>query len=123
MPTQLSFEHHFSYSLFSTGITLSVVLSSSDMMIRTKANVDTGAEFCVFTYDVGIGLGLDIESGIPMEMGPAGGGVVETFGHEVNLQTLDVSFDSIISISSKPKFPSQQSTANDPIRCAARFVC
>jgi hypothetical protein len=102
MPTQLTFDYHFSYGSHLDGIILPAVLTSGDLVVRTKACVDTGAAYCVFTNEVGIELGLDIESGIPKLMGSAAGGYIETFGHEVGIQTLDVSFDSYIYFARYP---------------------
>jgi hypothetical protein len=96
MPTQLTFDHHFNYSDKDDGIKLPTILTLGDKVVWTDANVDCGAEYCIFSNEIGMSLGLDIESGIPMLMGPASGGSVETFGHEVGIQTLDVAFDAVI---------------------------
>jgi hypothetical protein len=95
MAFQLSFEAEFYYPDKSEGITIPAILIAGDNLVRTYAKVDPGAEFCVFTHEVGRELGLDIESGIPKRMGSLTG-TLDTFGHEVTLQTLEFALQSVV---------------------------
>jgi hypothetical protein len=101
MPTQLSFDVTFVYPDRANGITIPVVLSFGDRIVNTSAKVDPGAEFCVFSREIGEKLGLDIERGIPQPMGSLTG-TLDTFGHEVTIQTFDLAFQSIIYFAKYP---------------------
>lgn len=101
MAFQLSFEAEFYYPDKSEGITISTALISGGNLVRTYAKVDPGSEFCVFTNEIGRDLGLDIESGIPKRMGSLTG-TLDTFGHEVTLQTFDFAFQSVVYFAKYP---------------------
>lgn len=101
MAFQLSFEAEIYYPDKSEGITISTALISGDNLVRTYAKVDPGSEFCVFTNEIGRDLGLDIESGIPKRMGSLTG-TLDTFGHEITLQTFDFAFQSVVYFAKYP---------------------
>ena len=73
----------------------------ADTTVTTFAFVDPGSAFCIFSHEVGRNLGLKVESGIPKTMGSLTG-TLETFGHEVTLHTLEVSFQSYIYFAKYP---------------------
>jgi hypothetical protein len=101
MPTELSFDIVFQYPDQVDGITVPTVLSFGDRTIRTFAKIDPGAEYCVFSHELGVSLGLDIEHGIPQRMGSLTG-TLETFGHEITIQTFDIAIQSIVYFSKYP---------------------
>ncbi|MDX1969363.1 MAG: hypothetical protein SFV23_19455 [Planctomycetaceae bacterium] len=102
MPARLAFEHQIIYGDSEEGIRLPTILSYGGKAVWTDACVDTGSKYCVFRYEIGRELGVEIESGIPLLMGPASGGSVETFGHEVILQTHNVAFDAVVYFARYP---------------------
>jgi hypothetical protein len=104
MPTQLSFDISFIYPDRTDGITIPTVLSFGDRIVNTSAKVDPGAECCVFSLEIGTQLGLEIEHGIPQSMGSLTG-TLETFGHEVTIQTFGIAFQSMIYFSKYPGLP------------------
>lgn len=99
--TELTFDFTHTYSDNADGITVPSVLLSGGKVAYTYAKVDTGAEFCIFSNEVGRQLGLEIESGLPKRMGSLTGSL-ETFGHEVTLQTFGIAFQSTIYFARYP---------------------
>ena len=101
MPAQLNFRFQFDYPDRPEGIRLPATLTFGGKAVHTHAYVDPGAAFCVFSREIGEKLGLNIESGIPKRMGSLVG-TLDTFGHEVTLQTLEVSFQSFVYFAKYP---------------------
>ena len=66
------------------GITVRVGLSSGEFDAEVFAKVDTGSAVCLFSREIGLQLGLDIEQGIPIRLGSLTG-TLDAFGHEVSL--------------------------------------
>jgi catechol 2,3-dioxygenase-like lactoylglutathione lyase family enzyme len=104
MPTQLRFDVTFVYPDRAEGITIPTVLSFGDRIVNTFAKADPGVECCVFSREIGEKLGLDIERGIHQPMGSLTG-TLDTFGHEVTIQTFDLTFQSIIYFAKYPGLP------------------
>ncbi len=104
MPIQLSFSHSRSYSDLDSGIEIPAILIHSGTVVRTAAKIDTGAEVCLFSNDIGQQLGLKVEDGIPIKLDSLGG-AVEAFGHEVLLQTCGLAFPSFVYFA---KYPGQR---------------
>src|SRR5262245_31043193 len=61
-----------------------------------RVTEDTVEQFASFSNDVGLRLGLDVERGIPRSLGSAGGTMIDSFGHEVVIQTFGIAMSSII---------------------------
>ncbi len=99
---QLTFDIEYTYDDSADGILIPVILNFGGNTIRTHGCLDTGVGHCLFSNEVGRQLRLDIESGMPMSFGPASGGSLEAFGHEVNIQTLGLSFDAVIYFAKYP---------------------
>lgn len=99
--TELTFDFTWTYSDHTDGITVPSVLLYDGKVAYTYAKVDTGAECCVFSNEVGVQLGLEIERGIPKRMGSLTGSL-ETFGHEVTLQTFGIALQSTIYFARYP---------------------
>ncbi len=104
MPTSLNFDFAYRYPDQPEGIRLPTTLMLDGVVVQTHAYVDPGAACCVFSNEVGRNLGLNIESGIPKTMGSLTG-TLETFGHEVTLQTLEAIFQSVVYFAKYPGLP------------------
>lgn len=79
--------HH--YDLSEVGIPLKVRLSYGGNEEEFIAKIDTGSTFCVFRKRHGEVLGIEIEKGIPAELGTAMGSF-RAFGHELTLTVLGI---------------------------------
>jgi hypothetical protein len=96
MSEQLTFALKHRYPDDAEGITLEVILVRGGEQVRVPAKVDTGAEYCIFSREMGQLLGIDIESGMPKRMGSLTG-TLETFGHEVTLQFAGIAIHTMVS--------------------------
>jgi hypothetical protein len=94
MADTLTFEISYLYVDSTEGIAIPVALVSPNGIYNTWAKVDTGAEVCLFSNEVGLRLGLDVERGIPRSLGSAGGTMIDSFGHEVVIQTFGIAMSS-----------------------------
>jgi len=101
---QLSFDILYQYSDKDAGIIIPTGLILGDKAVHTYANVDPGTEFCIFSNEIGLELGLDIETGLPQLMGSLTG-TLETYGHEVTIQTFGIAFQSVIYFSKYQGLP------------------
>jgi hypothetical protein len=104
MAVQLRFDITFPYSDKADGISIPTALNLGDKIVHTYANVDTGAKYCIFSQEIGLNLGLDIESGFHQRMGSLTG-TLDTYGHEVTIQTFDIAFQSIVYFAKYPGLP------------------
>jgi hypothetical protein len=96
MNTQLTFTEELAYDEDPDGIPIPVTLSYGIETAIISAKIDTGAGVCLFTHEIGLQLGVPIEQGIPIVLSGISGGSLEAFGHEVTIQTGDLSFQSIV---------------------------
>jgi hypothetical protein len=103
MPETLTFDITYRYEDSVEGIAIPVTLVSGNGIYRTTAKVDPGAEVCLFTNESGLQLGLDVERGIPKTLGTIGGTKIETFGHEVTIQTFGITMCSVIYFAKYPE--------------------
>ena len=101
MAEQLTFAEIYRYSDKGPGITIPVTLQCGGLSYGTFAKVDTGADVCLFSREIGEDLGLIIENGILLELDSLSG-TVEAFGHEVTLQTYDMAFISFVYFAKHP---------------------
>ena len=95
MPETIEFDVVHEYSLFEVGITLKTILRNGDLSVYFDAKIDTGSTFCIFSRHHGEGLGLEIESGIPVNIGTATGSF-PAYGHRVEMEVLGLKFDSTV---------------------------
>jgi hypothetical protein len=102
MAETLTFEITYLYADSAEGIAIPVALFSAKGMYNTWAKVDPGAEVCLFTNEVGLRLGLDVERGIPKLLGSIGGSTIESFGHEVTIQTFGIVMSSTVYFAKYP---------------------
>lgn len=89
MAETIEFDKTHFYSLFDVGITVSVNLFYADKEVEFDAKIDTGSTFCVFQRLHGELLGLEIENGIPADIGTVMGDF-RAFGHELTLAVLGI---------------------------------
>jgi hypothetical protein len=101
MPETLTFEITYLYEDSVEGISIPVMLISGGGVYRAAAKVDSGAEVCLFSREAGEQLGLDVESGIPKLLGSLTGSL-DSFGHEVTLQTFGITMDSVVYFAKYP---------------------
>lgn len=104
MPTAITFAEIWHYPDDSAGITIPTLLGYGNRIVTATAKIDTGAEFCLFDRDYGERLGLPIEEGIPLSLETLTG-ALEAFGHEVTIQTLGLTFQSVIYFSRHAGLP------------------
>lgn len=104
MPTAITFAEIWHYPDDSAGITIPTLLGYGNRIVTATAKIDTGAEFCLFDRDYGERLGLPIEEGILLSLETLTG-ALEAFGHEVTIQTLGLTFQSVIYFSRHAGLP------------------
>jgi hypothetical protein len=104
MSKELSFDYEYRYEDDEDGIPLPVRLTFGGRTVSVTAKVDPGAAVCLFRHEVGLKLGVPIDQGIPITLGGLTG-TLEAFGHEVTLQTGELSFQSIIYFAKYPDVP------------------
>lgn len=99
--TRLTFDEEFRYKDEEEGISLTVLLTYDDTSRRVEAKVDPGAAVCLFSHEDGLKLGIPIEQGRPIRLGGLTGSL-DAFGHEVTLQTGNITFQSLIYFAKYP---------------------
>jgi predicted aspartyl protease len=72
--------------------------------VHVDAKVDTGAQFCLFSREIGERLGLDVEGGLRREMGTLAGRMT-AYGHEVTLETLGLVLSTFVFFSEEGRLP------------------
>lgn len=95
MSHQLYFEQKYNYDASESGVTLEVVLRRGSQYAHCLAKVDTGAQDCLFPKRIAEDLGVQLESGLRKEMSTLTGSFI-AFGHEITLQTLNLSLNSFV---------------------------
>jgi hypothetical protein len=95
MPFPLDFNIRYEYNSLRSGIFVPVTLRLGGTAIPCDAEVDTGSQVCVFQRELGVSLGVDVETGHRIVLSSLGGAVV-AFGHFVTLHTLGLEFDSAV---------------------------
>lgn len=103
MPYNLAFDNLILYDPGKNGISLSVLLSLGHIEANIEAKLDTGSSHCIFQRVHGERLGLNIESGYPMNMSTANGFFM-TYGHDVTLSVLDFKFDVMVYFAKDEEF-------------------
>jgi hypothetical protein len=98
MPATITYAEIWNYPDDGAGITIPTLLGYDGRIVTATAKIDTGAEFCLFDRDYGERLGLPLEKGVPLTLETLTGRL-EAFGHEVTLQTLGLTFQSVIYFS------------------------
>lgn len=101
MAKELSFAYEYQYEDNEEGIPLPVKLTYGGRTVGAIAKVDPGAAVCLFSHEEGLDLGIPIDQGIPLTLGGLTG-TLEAFGHEVTLQTGELSFQSTVYFAKYP---------------------
>lgn len=99
----ISFDKIYHYNTVQTGITVSVVLSSGNIIVDLQAKVDTGSSFCVFERTHAQRLNLNIEDGEFLQISTATG-TFEAFGHELEMTVLGIRVFSTIYFAKEESF-------------------
>ena len=92
---QLDFQKNAQYDSLESGITIEAILRFGDAETSCFAKVDTGAEICLFTREIGEFLEVDVESGYKTRLSTLVGGLF-AFGHNVELETLGLKFETFV---------------------------
>ncbi len=90
----LEFDSLVQYDQGLDGITIETTIGFADTTVTFPAKIDTGSSVCVFERSHGESLGLDIESGIFLQIGTATG-TFNAFGFYVALKVAGLIFDSL----------------------------
>lgn len=90
---QLTFAQEHIYPDSPDGITVPIMISYGDKTIITDAKVDTGAACCLFRNEHARELGVPVEDGAYTILDTLGG-PLESFGHEVTIQTCGLTFQA-----------------------------
>lgn len=89
MSESIDFEEAYFYDVTKVGISIPASLRIGDEFEGLLANVDTGSTYCIFERLHGEALGIDIESGLPIEMGTVTGSF-RAYGHEMTMNILGI---------------------------------
>lgn len=95
----MTFPIHFSqrhkYDSLESGITIETTLHHGDLEINCEAKIDTGSQLCLFEREIGEYLGVEIESGLKVELATLAR-TLTAFGHEITLETLGLTFHTFV---------------------------
>ena len=95
MQFSLAFHTRHLYQASGPGVNVPVALSDGSVSVQLFAKVDTGAEYCFFERGFAEALGIEVESGAPLDCATLTG-VFRAYGHELTLVTLGVEVHSIV---------------------------
>ncbi|MBO0722595.1 MAG: hypothetical protein J2P41_17360 [Blastocatellia bacterium] len=96
MATIIEFDVVFNYADLGEGIEIPLVIIANGRSMMTVGFVDTGCGACLFSNEIGMNLGIDIESG-ELAIFKSGAGVsVQAYGHLVVIEFLGIAFESIV---------------------------
>ena len=98
---EITFQEEFDYPESDVGISLEVKLHHGENVVTIKAKVDPGASVCLFMNEVGVTLGIPIETGIYQRLSGLTGSL-EAYGHEVILQIGDIQFPGLVYFAKYP---------------------
>lgn len=104
MPFELSFKERIKYPTLEAGITLEAVLLYGGERAVCDAKVDTGAEHCLFSRELGESLGIDVERGMQVRLGTFTGSLV-AYGHNVTLITGSVQLQAFVCFAADYELP------------------
>jgi hypothetical protein len=92
---ELNFQRKAKFDSLETGITIDTILRFAGKEKPCFAKIDTGSEICIFSREIGEYLEIEIESGFKKRLSTLSGGL-SAFGHFVELETLDLRFESFV---------------------------
>ena len=103
MSYTLNFEKLISYNNGEDGIFLETEIKYSDISVKIKAKIDTGATYSIFERRFGEQLGLELESGMRQRFGTATGSFY-AYGFRVTLLTGEIELDSMVFFAEDESF-------------------
>jgi hypothetical protein len=95
MPFPLNFNIRYEYDSLRSGIFIPVTLRLGGTAVPCDAEVDTGSQVCIFQRELGVSLGVEIETGHRIVLSSLGGSL-GAFGHYATLHTLGIELDSVV---------------------------
>ena len=101
MPYTFEFPIKHLYPNHDIGISVAIFLTYGDKTEKVSAKFDTGADFCVFTHDVAMQLGIPLKTGF-MRTFDTSGGLVDTYGHEVTIHSFGHEHTAIVFFAATP---------------------
>ncbi len=99
----LNFSHLVEYDTRLTGISFAVKISAGQNFAEFNVKIDTGATDCIFSRKYGEQIGLDIETGTPVEISTATG-MFKTYQHWITLSIFDFNYDIAACFSADENF-------------------
>jgi len=103
MPEEILFQIVHEYNTRESGIVLPTLLRLGEDEAKVRAKLDTGSQFCVFERKQGERLGLEIETGYPLQMTTATG-PFQTYGHRISLSVLGIETESTVYLAAEESF-------------------
>ena len=103
MPEEILFQIVHEYNTRESGIVLPTLLRLGEDEAKVRAKLDTGSQFCVFERKQGERLGLEIETGYPLQMTTATG-PFQTYGHRISLSVLGIETESTVYFAAEESF-------------------
>ncbi len=91
----VEFEIAYKYNLLKVGIVVETTLRFNNLEVKIDARVDTGSSYCIFERQFGERLGLDVETGIAVQIGTATGSF-RAYGHRIEMAVLGMQADSTV---------------------------
>ena len=95
MAFPVEYQQRAGYKSLVSGITIEAVLRYGGLETACEAKVDTGSEVCLFGRSFADALEIDVESGYREVFSTLAGGLI-AYGHEVELETLGLRFQSYV---------------------------
>src|SRR5688572_10337836 len=98
----IEFDVVLTYGDQEEGIEIPLALNANGRSIMTVGFVDTGCGACLFSNEIGMNLGIDIESGELATFKSGAGGSVPAYGHPVVIEFLGIAFESFVYFAKYP---------------------
>ncbi len=95
MAFPVDYQRRATYESLASGITIEAILRYGNLETACEAKVDTGSQVCLFGRSFADALDIDVESGYREVFSTLAGGLV-AYGHEVELETLGLRFQSYV---------------------------
>ncbi len=92
----IEFDVVFNYADQEEGVEIPLALNANGRSLMTVGFVDTGCGACLFGNEIGMDLGIDIESGEFAIFKSGAGGSVPAYGHPVVIEFLGIAFESFV---------------------------
>ena len=100
-PHTLAFHKRHAYKPSDRGVSVPVALRAGSQTVRLFANIDTGAEYCLFERGYAEALSLEVERGTPLDFSTVAG-TFHAYGHELTLAVLEVESHAFVYFFANP---------------------